>query len=131
MVTKQVIDTLYKQFSTPPSSPDQLNLALLFDYAFENHGIIIDDNDLYITSIDPSSPFACIPLDRINEIVEFSDVIAIVLPASIIFLNKHDSGVNIHLREEKLSVWDRLKMRIMREEDDHDEAMLKVNNETN
>lgn len=123
MVTKQVIDTLYKQYSHPPKSPDELNLALLFDYAFENHGIIIDDNDLYITSIDPSSPFACIPLDRICEIVEFSEVIAIVLPSAIIFLNKKNSDVNIHLKMERPSLWDRIKMTVMRE-DEEDHAAL-------
>ncbi|MCM1519530.1 MAG: hypothetical protein NC098_01945 [Lachnoclostridium sp.] len=124
MVTKEVIDTLYKKYSKPPKSPQELNLALLFDYAFENHGIIIDENDLYITSIDPSSPFACIPLDRICEIVEFAEVIAIVLPAAIIFLNKKNSDVNIHLRMTKPSLWDRMKMAIMREDEDDHEALF-------
>lgn len=121
MVTKQVIETLYKKYHTQPASPDELNLALLFDYAFDNHGIIIDENDLYITSIDPSSPFACIPLDRICEILEFSEVIAIVLPSAIVFLNKRNSDVNIHIKMEKPSLWERIKMSVMGE-DMEDEA---------
>lgn len=114
MVTKKVIDTLYKQFNKPPKSPDELNLGLLFDYAFENHGIFIDENHLYIGSVDPKSPFAMLPLSQINEIVEFDKVIAIVLPAAIVFLNKDDSEVHIHIRmeDEKPSVWSRLKSKL-------------------
>lgn len=111
MVTKKVIQTLYKQFSPPPKSADELNISLLFDYALENHGIFIDEDNLYIGSVDPASPFATIPLPRINQIVEFETCLAIVLPSSIIFLDKDDSDVNIHLRldDEKPSLWQRIK----------------------
>ncbi|MCI8998907.1 MAG: hypothetical protein HFJ95_07930 [Muribaculaceae bacterium] len=112
MVTKKVIDTIYRQFNHPPQSVDELNIGLLFDYAIENHGIVIDENDLYIGSVDPKSPFAVLPLDRIHEIVEFDDVIAIVLHSSIIFLNKHNSDVNVHIRMTPPSLWSRLKSRL-------------------
>ena len=111
MVTKKVIQTLYKQFNKPPKSTDELNISLLFDYAADNHGICIDEDSLYIGSVDPASPFAALPLSRINEIVEFETCIAIVLPAAIVFLNKEDSNVNIHLRmdEDNPSLWERVK----------------------
>lgn len=113
MVTQEVIKTLYRQFNRPPKSVDELNLALLFDYAVENHGIFIDEEALYIGSVDPKSPFATLPLSRVNEIVEFESVIAIVLPAAIVFLNKDNSEVYIHVRldddEEDTTLWGRLK----------------------
>ena len=111
MVTKKVIQTLYRQFNKPPKSPDELNLGLIFDYALENHGIFIDEDNLYIGSVEPSSPFSTIALKRIHEIVEFETVLAIVLPAAIVFLNKEDSGVNIHLRleDDNPTVWQRLR----------------------
>lgn len=111
MVTKKVIQSLYKQFSRPPKSPTDLNLGLLFDYALENHGIYIDEDRLYIGSVDPSSPFSSIELGRIHEIVEFENVIAIVLPRAIVFLNKENSGVNIHLNldEDRPTVWNRFR----------------------
>ena len=118
MVTIAVIDSIYRQYDKAPRRPEDLNLALLFDYAFDNHGIIIDDNDLYITSIDPSSPFACIPLDRIHQILEFSEVIAIVLPSAIIFLNKKNSDVNIHHKMERRSLWDKISSVFSRVADD-------------
>lgn len=109
MVTRKIIEQIYKQYKRPPASPDELNLGLLFAYALENHGIVIDENDLYIGSVDPKSPFATLPLRNIHEIVEFENRIGIVLRNSIIFLNKHNSEVNIHLRMDEPSVWSRLK----------------------
>ena len=111
MVTKKVIQTLYRQFKKPPKSPDELNIGHLFDYALDNHGIFIDEENIYIDSVEPSSPFASIALKRIHEIVEFETVIAIVLPAAIVFLNKEDSEVNIHLRleDDRPSMWQRLR----------------------
>ncbi|MBD5313598.1 MAG: hypothetical protein K2G41_06915 [Duncaniella sp.] len=109
MVTRQIIDKMYKQYKRPPASPDELNFGLLFAYAIENHGIVIDENDLYIGSIDPRSPFATIPLRHIHEIVEFENYLAIILRNSIIFLHKTTSDVNVHLRMDEPSVWSRLK----------------------
>ncbi|MDE6370120.1 MAG: hypothetical protein K2K92_01365 [Duncaniella sp.] len=111
MVNKKVIQTLYRQFNKAPKSPDELNIGLLFDFALDNHGICIDEENLYIGSVDPASPFATLALRRIHEIVEFEKVIAIVLPAAIVFLNKENSDVNIHLRleDEAPSMWGRLK----------------------
>ncbi len=120
MVTKKVIESLYRQFNRPPQSADELNIGLLFDYALENHGIVIDENDLYIGSVDPKSPFSVLPLNRIHEIVEFDDVLAIVLHSSIVFLNKNNSDVNIHIRLERPSAWERLKSRLLH----RDEEML-------
>ncbi len=113
MVTQEVIKTLYRQFNKPPKSVDELNIALLFDYAVENHGIYLDEECLYIGSVDPKSPFATLPLDRINEIVEFESVIAIVLPAAIVFLGKDNSDVNVHIRldddEAEHTLWGKIK----------------------
>lgn len=112
MVTKKVIESLYRQYKRPPVSTDELNLGLLFDYALENHGITVDENNLCIGSVGPSSPFSTIPLRHINEIVEFENVLAIVLLNSIIFLNKNNSDVNVHLRMDSSNLWKRIKRAI-------------------
>lgn len=111
MVTKKVINQLYKQYNKPPREADELNIAVLFDYAMENHGIFVDEDNLYIGSVDPSSPFATLPLRRINQIVELDRHLAIILPAAIVFLSKEDSDVNIHLRLEELrpTLWERVR----------------------
>lgn len=112
MITKQVINTLYKKFRKLPKSPDCLDFALLFDYVAEHHNITIDmDNDeLLINSIDASSPFHRLPLSRIHAIVPFEEWIAIVMHSSIVFLNRKSSKVSVHVKTESLTVWDRLRM---------------------
>lgn len=109
MITKQVINTLYKKYRRKPLTTDELDFSLLFDYAIENHGIVIDDHKLIINSISPSSPFHAIDLDRIHAIVEFDNRIAIVLPSSIIFLNKSDKSAHVYVRVEPPSLWDKIR----------------------
>lgn len=111
MVNKEVIKTLYRNYSRPPKDTDELNIGLLFDYALDNHGIFVDENSLYIGSVDPRSPFATIPLRNINAIIEFEKQIAIVLHSAIVFLHKEKSDVNIHLKlqDEPESIWSRMK----------------------
>ena len=80
MITRQVIQTLYKKYSRRPASPDCLDMPLLFDSA-GHHNIVIDMDGpvdmLVINSIDPASPFHNIPLNRIHAIVPFEDWVAI------------------------------------------------------
>ena len=109
MVNKDVIKTLYRQYARPPKSPDELNIGVLFDSAIDNHGIFIDEDALYIGSVDPRSPFATIPLGNINAIVEFEKQLAIVLHSAIVFLHKEKPDVNIHLKLQEESMWDRVR----------------------
>lgn len=120
MITKEVIDSIYKQYKSRPSTPDSLNLGLLFEYAIDHHAIFIDDGKLVIDSVSPDSPFHSIPLHHIHEIVEFENSIAIVLHSSIIFLNKHDDTVHVHLRMQKPSLLERARNKIMRHGDEDD-----------
>ena len=87
MITKQVINTLYKKYRKLPESPDCLDMPLLFDYASTHHNISIDMEGpvdaLIIRSIDPASPFHRIPLERIHAIVPFENWVAIMLHSSM------------------------------------------------
>lgn len=112
MITQKVIDALYKKYRRRPSSIDALDISLLFDYAAEHHNVQINpDGHLVIESIDPRSPFHSVPLANIHGITQFEDTVAIVLHSSIIFLNKADDGVNVHLRHHRPSLWQRLRWR--------------------
>ena len=111
MITREVIDTLYKKYSKAPSS---LDMPLLFDYAAEHHNITIDMDGpvdfMIINSIDPASPFHKIPLARIHAIVPFEEWIAIVLHSSIIFLSRKSPKSSIHIKPAKLSIIDRARI---------------------
>ncbi len=112
MVTKEVINSLYKQYAKRPDSPDELDIALLFEYLIEPHNIRIEDFHLKIGSIDPRSPFYDIDLNRVNGIVEFENSVAIVLHSSILFLNKYDNKSHIHLKQPQISILDKIRNRI-------------------
>lgn len=114
MITREVIDTLYKKYAKAPSSPDCLDMPLLFDYVAEHHNIAIDMEGpvdcMIINSVDPASPFHRIPLRRIHAIVPFEEWIAIVLHSSIIFLSRKSPKVSIHIKPAQLSILDRARM---------------------
>ncbi len=113
MITKKVIDTIYKKYRKLPESPDFLDMPLLFDYADEHHNISIDMDgsvdSLVIGSIERDSPFHRIPLEKIHAIVPFEEWIAIVLHSSIIFLNRKSNKVSIHIRTHKPTLMERIR----------------------
>lgn len=114
MITKQVIDTLYKKYDKRPKSPDCLDFGLLFDSIVDFHNVSVDmdSDELVINSIEPNSPFHKLPLSKINAIVPFEEWVAIVLHSSIIFLNKKSSKVSVHLKPPKMSILDKIRTAI-------------------
>lgn len=112
MITKKVIEELYRTYNKRPDSPFDLNLSLLFEHAVDTHGINLDEEKIEIGSIAPDSIFHSINLNHIHEIVEFENAIAIVLHSSIIFLNKHDNKSYIHIRTDKPGLWSRIRSHI-------------------
>lgn len=109
MVTKKVIDSIYKTCKSRPETPDELNIALLFEALEEHHAIRIENGSIIINSIPPTSPFHKVALRCVHDIIEFADVVAIVLHSSIIFLNKNDNKTHIHIKQERPSFMDRIR----------------------
>ena len=111
MITKEVIQAIYKQYPKRAKSVDDLNFGLLFDTVGEIHNINVDftTNRLIIGSLDNRSIFRSIPLTHIHAFVPFEEWTAIVLNASIIFLKKNSPEVSIHLKPQEQTVGDRLK----------------------
>ncbi|MBO4945222.1 MAG: hypothetical protein J6C91_08200 [Muribaculaceae bacterium] len=112
MITKKVIESIYKQYHKKPASPYDLEIGLLFAESMDKHCINIDGNNILIGSISPGSPFHSIALDRIHGIVEFERNVAIVLPSSIVFLQKESQAANIHIRMDKPSLLDRIRYKL-------------------
>lgn len=111
MISRKIIESLYKRYNKPPKSVDMLNLVLQFDYAAQHHDIYIDPEteELSINSINPSSPFHTISIKRINAIIPFEEWVAIVMPAAIIFLNRKSNEVAVDVRMVGPSFLDRLR----------------------
>ncbi|MDE6304516.1 MAG: hypothetical protein K2M01_06805 [Paramuribaculum sp.] len=111
MITKKVIEAIYKKYDKRPASPYDLNIGLLFSVEMDPHCINIDGNNITIDSISPDSPFHSLALNHINAILEFDREVAIVLPTSIVFLHKDSPNVNVHINMPKPSKWERLLYR--------------------
>lgn len=111
MITKEVIQAIYKQYPKRAKSVDDLDFGLLFDSVGVLHDINVDfnTNRLVIGSLDSRSIFRSIPLPHIHAFVPFEEWTAIVLNASIIFLSKTSTDVQIHLKPQEVSMSDRLK----------------------
>lgn len=109
MIQKKVIDAIYKKFKRRPDSPDELDIPLLFEKLPENASVEIDGDELVLTMVDYSSPFRRIPISHIHAIIDFDEVVAIVLHSSIVFISKEDGAVSVHLKEIGLSLLDRVR----------------------
>lgn len=112
MITKQVIETLYKKYRKLPKSPDYLDFGLLFDSVAEHHDIVIDmeSDSLFLRDLGEKSPFYRLSLKRIHAIVPFEEWVAIVLHSSILFLSRNSSKISVHIEPPKLSVLEKMKM---------------------
>ncbi len=111
MITKKVINQLYKQFNKRPKSIDKLDIALLFEAVSPVHGIEIENDELIINSVSADSPFHRLPLMLIHAIVKFERVVAIVLSSSILFLSRKadcDCPVRVHIKPLELGATEKL-----------------------
>lgn len=111
MITKEVIEAIYKQYNKKPQSTENLDLGLLFEKNGLTHDIMIDPDteELTIGSLPEDSPFHTINLKNIHGIVPFEEWTAIVLHASIVFLNNTSERSSIHIRPQKDTLWDRIR----------------------
>lgn len=109
MITRDNIKEIYRKYNNAPASIDELDMATLFDETAINHDVMVDldDNTLTIGSIDAKSPFHTLSLERINAILGFDEWVAIVMPASIIFLNRKSNKVAIDIKPIQPSLGER------------------------
>lgn len=110
MITGKVIHEIYKKYRKSPQSSDCLDLDLLYNGVSEIHNIEIKNNNLVIGSVGEKSPFYSLPLKKIHGIVNFENCVAIVLHSSILFLDKKENKVQIHIKMQKPNLWQRLIM---------------------
>lgn len=110
MIGREAIKEVYKKYRKKPKSVDDLEVRLLFDSIAEVHNLEIVDEKIVIGSIDEKSLFHKISLKRVYGIVNFEETVAIVLHSSILFLNKLEPQVSIHLKPQPKTFWQKVKM---------------------
>ena len=111
MITKEVIQTLYKKYPKRAKSVDCLDIAMLFDTVGTLHDINVDleSGKIIIGSLDDKSIFRSIPLSHIHAIVPFEEWTVIVLHSSIVFLNRLNTKVSVHLKPLSPTLGERIK----------------------
>lgn len=111
MVSRKVIEEIYRKYRREPKPEQQQQIIkTLIDTVGETHHLTTDSQGfLIIGSLDEMSPFRRIMIRRIHGVAVFEKSAAIVLPNSIIFLNRKDDGVNIHFKPNPTSFWEKVK----------------------
>ncbi|MCH5216183.1 MAG: hypothetical protein J1F10_04520 [Muribaculaceae bacterium] len=113
MITKEVIKTLYRMHKTPVGYEEILPVLNNFILALkQNHNLKIDDDTLVLEDMDDDNLFKTIFIDRICGIEQLDRCFALVLPNSILFFNKDNSEINLHIKIPKPSILDRIKGKI-------------------
>lgn len=109
MMTRQVIRRLYKKYNTPVGFKIKQDIVDLATQLGPYHNIIVDDKYINFNDLPLNSPFGKIPIERICGIAEFDKVYALILPSCILFIDKFNSNINIHINLPKESLMERIK----------------------
>lgn len=111
MITKEVIDEIYRKYRRHPKKAEELHLQILSDVFGGMDILRVDDDDVVFLPAKPTEPERKIGIKRINGVIEFDRHVAIVLHASIIFIAKETGDVTIHIKDMPLTMFDRICMK--------------------
>lgn len=114
MITKQVIDSLYKKYRSMPKNEADRNLDVIREFASEHPAMDVDGSTLSLYNVDPESPFSEINLNNVHACVGFDDCLALVMHSSIIFLMKADGAPHVHIKMAPESLADKLRFLMAR-----------------
>lgn len=112
MITQKVIDEIYRKYRRHPKKVEELHLQILSNVFGDMDIVRVDNENVVFTSSEQAEPARKIEIRRINGVIEFDRHVAIVLPASIIFITKETGAINIHIKEVRPTLMDRLHMKL-------------------
>lgn len=109
MITSKTIDELYRRYRRQPKRLDERNLSLLIDYALDTDAVELDGDLLVFTRLEQNSPFRSIELERIHGVVDLDEAVAVVLPHSIIFIDKRSYDTHAHIKANPTGFFGKLR----------------------
>lgn len=112
MLTSNVIQQIYKKHNKPCGSQIENEVQNLVSQLKSCHKIRVENKQFILDNLSNDSPFHSLPLDKICGITEFESVYAIVIPTCIIFLNKKNADVNVHIKFPKEPFLERMYEKI-------------------
>lgn len=101
MINDQVIKEIYKKFSKPVKSQEDLKLDYYVKLLNKEHNIEINDLDVVINDLDSINPFRRFLKRSIYAILEFDNVVAFVFRSHILFFSINDNQLRVHIKPEK------------------------------
>ncbi len=107
MVTPKVIKEIYKKYTKPPKSEEDLNIPYFLDLLREHHNLVYEEGEIYRVS-DPDNLFGRMLVSRLTIILEFEKYVAFVFDDHILFFDKYSNNMSIHFKPETRSFLSRL-----------------------
>lgn len=108
MVTQKVIKEIYKKYTKPPKSEEDLAIPHFIDSLKEHHDLECADGEIINRRLEAINPFSRMLVRRLNAILDFDTVVAFVFGNHIMFFDKHSDNMHIHFKQEKQSLLSRL-----------------------
>lgn len=101
MVTKQVIQEIYKEYKKPVDNIEDLNLSYFLKLLAPHHKLKFEGDELIFEDMEEFNPFRRILVRNLNAILEFTKTVAFVLPNHILFLGKRSPELSVHFKPEE------------------------------
>ena len=108
MVTKKLINEIYKKYSKPPKDPESLEIPRFIDLLSEHHNLVLEDGEIINKGLDAFNPFGRMLVRRLTTVLEFDSVVAFVFEEHILFFDRHSDHMHVHFKPEKQSFLSRL-----------------------
>ena len=100
MITKEVIQDIYKEYKTPSTNLEDLNIPRFLKMLEPHHNLKFDGEELIFEDMEEFNPFRRILVRNLHAILEFSKMVAFVFPNHILFLGKRNSELSVHFKPE-------------------------------
>lgn len=105
MINDQVINEIYRKFSSPHKKIEDLNLDYFIPLLQEHHSIEKNDSgiisEIVIKDLDEYNPFRRFLVRSLNAVLEFDKMIAFVFKNHILFLGKESNQMRVHIKPMK------------------------------
>lgn len=110
MITKKVIQEIYKNYNRPAKSVNELDLDRIAEVLQPWHILdVSDDDEVIVMTLDEFSPFRRFLKRSIHAVLEFDHNVAFVFESHIIFFSKDDERISVDFKpDKKKSFFDRL-----------------------
>lgn len=110
MISKQVIEEIYKKYNKPPKKVDDLRIPYFLDLLSKSHHLRLsqDQEEIVNEDLDNYNPFKRFLIRRMTAILEFERMVAFAFDNHIIFFQKDSTDMRVHFKPVKKGFFSRL-----------------------